>query len=726
MQRPQHPKNTTRFTTRLICAGVIAAGMIAPLCAHTETHPTTPPTRRPRATVPEITVSATRVERFENRVSTLIKSFSADDLRRSTARSLDEFLRRLPGFSLFRRTSSLVAHPTTQGVSLRGIGPSGSGRTLVVLDGIPINDTFGGWVYWTSIPIEAIERIEIVAGGGSSVWGNFALGGIVSITTKDPPTASNSTVHARIEHGDRNTVDDEFFGATSYDSKLGTTSLAVDARYFRSDGYTPTAPRQRGTIDRAANSEHGLLWLRASVEPIERWLIRFDARAFSEERGNGTPMTGNETRAGHFRAGMRYTQESGSRLHADLFGSIQTFTSAFSAQSDDRNEERPALDQFRVPSTAVGAQVLWSSPPRQRVAWSIGADLLRAEGKTNEDFFFGDTGFQRRRRAGGRKTNTGLHTEGSMRLSSRWSVDGGLRLDYWSAQSGSQRELDLTTGQITRSDRFHDRDDWIVSPRFGARFELTDRLAVFGSVFRGFRSPTLNELYRPFRVRSDITAANPTLKTETASGTEFGFSFSNEKLDCSVAGFLNRLEHPIINASVGSGPGNIAPCGFVPSGGSCRQRTNLERSRSFGLESDLRFFASANWIVHLSHLLVFSDVRNSSPSVTLAGKRTPQIPKNRIRLELAYDRAPWTGSFELRWIGSQFEDDLNTRRLSSYAVANARLSRRLGDHWTVYGGIENALDRRFAVGRTASGLVTVGPPALLQIGARFDFSARAE
>ena len=100
-------------------------------------------------------------------------------IRRSAAVVADDVLRMVPTFSLFRRTSSLAAHPTTQGVSLRGIGPSGVSRTLVMIDGVPFNDPFGGWVYWTRVPLESVERIEMIDGASSSVWGNYALGGIM-------------------------------------------------------------------------------------------------------------------------------------------------------------------------------------------------------------------------------------------------------------------------------------------------------------------------------------------------------------------------------------------------------------------------------------------------------------------------------------------------------------------------------------------------------------------
>ncbi len=95
-------------------------------------------------------------------------------------------LRQVPTFSLFRRTSSIAANPTAQGVSLRGIGPSGVSRTLVLLDDVPFNDPFGGWVYWTRVPMMNAERIEIIDGATSSLYGNYAMGGVINIVTNRP------------------------------------------------------------------------------------------------------------------------------------------------------------------------------------------------------------------------------------------------------------------------------------------------------------------------------------------------------------------------------------------------------------------------------------------------------------------------------------------------------------------------------------------------------------
>src|SRR5712664_55845 len=133
-----------------------------------------------------VVVTATRAEQPIGEAPASVTVLSREDIRQGAGQSLDDLLRQVPGFSLFRRSSSLVSHPTTQGVSLRGIGPSGTSRALVLLDGVPINDPFGGWVYWNRIPLQSIEQIEVVHGGGSSVWGNYAVGGVVHVLTRRP------------------------------------------------------------------------------------------------------------------------------------------------------------------------------------------------------------------------------------------------------------------------------------------------------------------------------------------------------------------------------------------------------------------------------------------------------------------------------------------------------------------------------------------------------------
>src|SRR6059036_753672 len=102
-----------------------------------------------------VVVTVTRIEQKAGDAPASVTVLTRDDIRLSASQTVDDLLRQVPGFSLFRRSSSLVTHPTTQGLSLRGIGPSGTSRALVLVDGVPANDAFGGWVYWSRIPMQS-------------------------------------------------------------------------------------------------------------------------------------------------------------------------------------------------------------------------------------------------------------------------------------------------------------------------------------------------------------------------------------------------------------------------------------------------------------------------------------------------------------------------------------------------------------------------------------------
>ena len=186
-----------------------------------------------------VVVSASRVEQRLRDVPANVTVITREDIEHSPARTVDDLLRQIPGFSLFRRSSSLVTHPTTQGVSLRGIGPSGVSRTLVLLDGIPLNDPFGGWVYWNKVPLESVERIEVTRGGGSGVWGNYALGGVINIITKRPEAR---VAQAKLDLGTRDTVDADLLVS----HVTGPWGISLEGSFFDTDGYKIVRKDQRG------------------------------------------------------------------------------------------------------------------------------------------------------------------------------------------------------------------------------------------------------------------------------------------------------------------------------------------------------------------------------------------------------------------------------------------------------------------------------------------------
>jgi len=669
-----------------------------------------------------VVVSASRIEQLLKDAPTHVTIITREDIEQSTARTLDDLLRQIPGFSLFRRSSSLVTHPTAQGVSLRGIGPSGVSRTLVLLDGIPLNDPFGGWVYWSKVPLEGIERIEVVRGGGSGLYGNYALGGIINIITRRPEAR---LVQAKLDLGTRNSVDADLLAS----HVAGPWGVSVEGSYFRTDGYKIVRGDQRGAIDINADTSHETFNGRIEYTPSSTSSLFLAGSFFHEDRGNGTPYQNNSTEAGYVATGGRLRTADASEWQFNLFSHLQTFNSTFSAAAPDRNSETPALDQFDVPSTALGATLQWSKQIHQAHLLTAGTDLRWIDGETNEDFTFSAAlnAFTRQRKAGGEQFLAGVFLQDIITPAPRWQVTLAGRLDLWRNFDGFRREQNIQTGAITRDQTFDDQTRIAFSPKVAIVHHATDQLTFRGSAYWAFRAPTINELYRPFRVRNDITEANANLDEERLIGGEIGIDYAPiRNLQGRVTAFWNEVSDPIANVTIGPGPGTVAPCGFVPAGGVCRQRQNLDRTRIRGIETELEYRPHPSWTFSGSYLFNNTEVLSASNQPDLEGKSIAQVPVNQFTLKVVYTNpALFNVSFQGRYVGGQFEDDLNSLKLGDFFVVDLMLWRQVTIPKTsaaeVFLAVENLFDKTYEVGKTADGIVTVGAPLLVHGGIRVRF-----
>src|SRR5688572_10422327 len=217
----------------------------------------------PAALFESVTVTPTRTEQRLGDVPASVSVVTRETIQASPAVVVDDVLRLVPTFSLFRRTSSLSSHPTAQGVSLRGVGPSGVSRSLVLIDGVPFNDPFGGWVYWTRVPLDTVERIEVVDGTSSSVYGNYAMGGVINVVSaRHRPR----TFELRTQYGNKNSPKADF-SASDVWGKLGAS---VEGSIFSTDGFPIVIASERGRIDTKATVDYRNIAVKLDYSPTER------------------------------------------------------------------------------------------------------------------------------------------------------------------------------------------------------------------------------------------------------------------------------------------------------------------------------------------------------------------------------------------------------------------------------------------------------------------------
>ena len=490
------------------------------------------PAQAPEVELEPVKTTVTVRAQVETPVASFVSTMNADSLESRPGVNLDDRLRDVPGFSLFRRSSSFVSHPTSQGVSLRGIGTNAASRTLVLFDGIPVNDPFGGWVYWTRFNPDTIDTIEIVRGASNSVYGDRAMGGMLNIITPAPDAR-----HAWMAAEGGNVGIAELRGG--YADLFGKFGISTSARGFRSDGYYIVPEEIRGPVDTKADMDFVVGDVRADYFG-GRQHFSLKANVLAEQRQNGTQLRDNSSTIGTLGGSYRIGGFSANAYHSrgKLF-------SSFTGVNATHDVETLTLLQ-KVTSEDTGGSVLWNkSTPN--VNWLIGADAHRASGVSRETVVL--AGIQRT--PGGRLWQQGVFVQSDVALGSRTRVYGGLRHD------------------------FTDRGNDFWSPRGGITFSEGQR-RWRASAYRSFRAPTLNEFFRDFRVGNVTTRGNADLRPETTVGVDAGLDWNFSSLITRTTVFWQTIDELIGNVTLVSGPLPI------------RQRRNIGEATARGVEFEVQ------------------------------------------------------------------------------------------------------------------------------------------
>jgi outer membrane receptor protein involved in Fe transport len=650
----------------------------------------------------EMTVTATRTERRLGDTAASVAVLSAQELAASAAPTVDDALRQVPGFSLFRRSGSRFANPTTQGVSLRGLGASGASRALVLADGIPLNDPFGGWIAWGRVPRAALERIEVLRGAGSDLYGSTALGGVVQLLRRPARgSADGPVIVADGSAGQLHSADGSLFAAGTWKG----WGASVAAESSRTDGYVLVDPAVRGLVDTPAGSRHNTFegTVERGTAAGGRLFVR--GSRYTEDRTNGTPLQTNDSDFRQWSAGGD-SPAGGGFLSVRGWGGDQEYHQGFTSVAADRASERLLRSQS-VPADTAGGSIQWSHPVTDLHALVGGVELRQVHGSSDETVF--GNGPPTLVSVGGRQRTGGLYLEDVARLSPRLSLTVGGRYDSWT-NDGVKRS---GTAPETRLPR---RDETAFSPRASLLFQATESWAWTASAYKAFRAPTLNELYRAFRVGNVQTLANQDLRAERLTGGETGLLFTGHggrgvRIEARETLFWMDIDQTIANVTLSVTPGLIT-----------RQRQNLGSTRSRGIETEITARAGDRWTLTGGWLLSDARVVTAPAERDLEGLRLSQVPRNQATLQVRFDDPRFaTVALQARWTGAQFDDDQNQFLLRSFTSVDALVSRSLGT-WlrglAIFAAGENLANTSYDIGRTP--LRTLGAPRTLRVGFRVE------
>ena len=662
--------------------------------------PDAPADASPPRRAEQVTVTATRQPAQIEDAPASVAVLPRPELDATAAPTLDDALRQVVGFSLFRRSGSRFSNPTAQGVSLRGLGASGASRALVLVDGLPLNDPFGGWVYWARVPRLSIDRLEVLRGGASDLYGTSALGGVVQMVTRPP--GSGPVVDAELSAGGLGTYD----GSLSAGGVRGDWGARASAQAFRTTGYVPIAPDARGPVDVAAWSRQA-----AFDALLERRLAggRLFARAaaYGEERGNGTPLQTNDTRIVVGALGADWGSPGRGAWSARGWGQSQLYHQAFTSVAADRAGEDLTRLQ-RVPASAFGLSLQRSQTLGTRHRLLVGVDARGASGTTQETVFARNVATARVD-AGGRERTAAAFVEDLAQLSPRLLLAGSARLDGWWHENGRSTTTPLAGGAVSTT-AFANRSESALSPRLALLFRAGHGVSLLASGYGAFRGPTLNELYRSFRLGDTLTRANPELTAERLRGAEAGALATHGPATLRLTAFAAQVRDPIANVTVSSTPALIT-----------RERRNLGRLRSRGIEAEGELRLGSRAALSAGYALTDARVASFAADPTLEGRWIPQVPRHQLTAQARYD-ADWRLGLQARWTSSAYEDDRNQLVLDPGWQLDALLARALAGGLEAFASGENLLGATIVVARTPA--PSNAPPRVLRVGLRVRLGRR--
>jgi outer membrane receptor protein involved in Fe transport len=639
---------------------------------------------------PPVVISATRSEEPLAKLPVSATVITGEDIVQSPSRAVDDALRATAGVQLPLSDSATIL-PLIPSIAIRGTGVGDTAtRALVLVDGLPINGAFFGNVLWNRAPRHTVERVEVVRGASSSLFGSYAIGGVVNIVTR--PAAEKEGL-AELQYGEQDTVEGDLWYGQHVSENV---ALGFNANYYDSDGYEAFPSDQVQPVN----------------EKIAAKLYNLQARGDFKFSGGTTGFLrvgyNNQDWQGQYRLqqGQFEIPDIAGGMSIDL-GNRQTLAvKGFYAHEDFRNDNVEILDPntsfvsnaHKTTSDDFGLSLVWSMGLEG--VWSgvtAGIDYRHIEGEDDQDIFDSPGVLAGTVVGGGTQQAYGIFGEARFTPTPRTEILLNLRFDHFRDSDGH-----IVTNGVTQT--FPDDTFDIWSGRLAGRHQLSDPLAVRASFYTGFRAPTLSQLYRSFESPTFRGLSNPDLKEERLKGGDVGLDLRYARLQGQINLFYGELKDFVASADIGDIGGKFTV-----------QNANIASIVSQGVELIGALALSDNWSVLLNYTYTDSEVTEGP----FEGKMNEGTPEHMLGLTLSYRSADKVNvDLRGRWLTDSYQDIGNTALQDEHFVVDAFASYRVKRNLELYLAATNLFDEQYV----ADGFGQIlAPPRQVSVGARLYF-----
>jgi outer membrane cobalamin receptor len=646
------------------CAFAIAITIVFASGAHAEES----------ATSSDIIVTATRSERPLNEVPASVSVIGSAQIAATPAKALDDILRRVPSVDLPSSASDEI-HPTAATISMRGLGGI---RALVLLGGVPLNDPFFGTIQWGRVPLEAIDRVEVVRGGGATLWGNYAMGGVINIISRDP---AKSTLVVQGSGGSLGTIRASANGALVLSDAV---TFTLDAQTNHSDGYNETLPAERGPITRANAfnaynvSLGGAFKLGANTTAHARASFHADDQRYQTELGFNKQH--NWTYAGDISQSFGTAALTASVFHGN--GRFQTDNTGTPAGFAS-NAAEFIQNRHVTPVHDSGTSLIWSQTLTGVLrSYAIGVDAHFLSGQDSAQIF-DETNIQIRTDIGrGKQRFLGGFVQASLRPVESLEILASARVQSflnYAAFDGNPGGLGNLPSQRASS----------FNPRVSVRYAISKAFALRAAGYTAFRAPTLDNLYRSVSVPTGIFYSNAALTPETMKGGEFGVDYTDGGLRAQVTFYSSRIDNLLTFRNLET---SKLPPGFAFGA----RNINAGSARSRGVEAELNWTISKAWALNAGYTYADSIITNNVLDPASVGLQQAYVPTHKLSGALTYT-GPHGLSItpQIRYYSASFGDNAHTLPIDAQVVVDLSASYAVSPRLGAFVQVQNLLDNRF-------------------------------
>ncbi len=665
--------------------------------------------------IAETVITATRTKRNISEIPASVRLITAEQIKEMPAATIDDLLRTEASIVVDRKNGIFSKNAS---INMRGL--NSSARTLVMLDGVPLNKADGGGVNWNRINTESIDRIEVIKGPGSAMYGGNAMGGVINVITKDIQAEPAGSI--KVSLGSCNTQGVQAF-LSSRSKKLPKLGWSMNSFYRRGDGYVIAPQESRDSTDVKAYLWEYNLGGKLAYNFNDSSRLEIGYNYFDDKTGDGTQVYDPEGGYYKYRTNHAYATYHG------FTGKTQITANAY-MQLENYLNQKEQLKTEKTPPYAINQYVLYltdshrndggiwlSATTKAGVNHKItyGADI-RLSGADASDIYFTSTDTI---------TNKGkmnafavfVQDEFSM-LHNKLKIVGGIRTDavFFRDAAFLIAAPSVTNSYMMEYTGNYEDKNWLaVSPKLGARYDLNRSNSVYVNYAAGFRPGTLDDMCRSGSISKGFKMANPELEPEHLHNFELGGSF--------VVNKYVRVE-PSVYYSIGNqfqyfvGTGDTVYSTSNPK--PILKRENVSKAAVTGAEATLRVFPIKSIELTFSYAYNHSVIKSFDTirfvAKDLSGKFLMEVPKNRFTTMLNWKNKYFNTMLVYEYTGSLYNDDENLVEMPAYYRFDAKISHVFARHYSLSFTIQNLTNNIYTDNK---GNLGISRFIMLEAGYRF-------